>query len=74
MFLKFQEKVNDLREIYKELSNAVGGKNKTLSTLTEDLDEVRRQLEDRGSVMADGGIKKILLFPSDSRISDWAQK
>lgn len=57
MFLKFQEKVNDLREIYKELSNAVGGKNKTLSTLTEDLDEVRRQLEDRGSVMADGGIK-----------------
>jgi hypothetical protein len=45
-----------MKEVHRDLSNKVAEKNKALNQLTEELDQTRKQLDDRGSIMADGGL------------------
>lgn len=49
-----------MKDVHRDLSNKVAEKNKSLAQFSEDLEQTRRQLEDRGSIMADGGIQIIL--------------
>jgi hypothetical protein len=44
-----------MKEVHRDLSNKVTEKNKSLAHFNEELEQTRQQLEDRGSIMADGG-------------------
>ncbi|CAG7816579.1 unnamed protein product [Allacma fusca] len=49
-----QDNVATMKDRHRELSNKATTKNRTLSQLNDELDTIRRQLNDRGSIMADG--------------------
>jgi len=54
IFINLKKKLSQLKEVHRELSNKVAEKNKTMTHLNDELDQTRRELEERGTIMADG--------------------
>ena len=50
-----QQKIVDARAKHREQGVELANLNRVLAKLTDDVEEARRQLDDRGTVMADGG-------------------
>jgi chromosome segregation ATPase len=50
-----KEKLSKMKDVHRDLSTKISEKNKGLAHLNEELEQTRRQLDDRGSIMADGG-------------------
>jgi len=59
--LQFQRKLQELREKQRKATSELNEKNKALAKMSDDVDGSRRKLDERGSIMADGG--KCFKFP-----------
>lgn len=53
-FRVLQEELSKVKEHYRDVSGGVTERTRTLNKLTEELDQVKKEMDERGSSMTDG--------------------
>lgn len=52
--LFMQEQLSRVKEEYRDVSGGVAERTRTLNKLTEELEQAKREMDERGSSMTDG--------------------
>ena len=54
MLFNFKEELSKIKEQYRDVSGGVTERTRVLNKLTEELDQIKREMDERGSSMTDG--------------------